>query len=230
MDALMSWLGELRYETALEIGGVFFAALSGGLAAVRKNFDLFGVLVIAWAAGLGGGLLRDILIGATPPVGISNWRFVLTAVIAGFAIFMLHPSVTRMRRTVIVLDAWALGFFVLIGTTKGLQFGAGPLASLMVGVLTGIGGGILRDILVGEVPLVLADRQLYAIPAFLGAAVVVGLWHLEWWNVWLQVSVVLMVSGIRLMSLRMGWVVPTAGAVLTGRWGSRHRPEHHPER
>ena len=225
MSAVTEWLTSLPYDTALEVGGVFFAALSGGLAAVRKNFDLFGVLVIAWAAGLGGGLLRDILIGATPPVGISNWRFVLTAVIAGFAIFILHPSVTRMRRTVIVLDAWALGFFVLIGTTKGLQFGAGPLASLMVGVLTGIGGGIMRDILVGEVPLVLADRQLYAIPAFLGASIAVGLWYAGWWNVWVQFGVVLLVSGIRLMSLRMGWVVPSAGAVLSGRWGSRSHRE-----
>jgi uncharacterized membrane protein YeiH len=179
------------------------------------------VLVLAWVVGLGGGVTRDLLIGVNPPVGIANWRFVTTALLAGVAIFFLHPSMARMRRTVIVLDAWALGFFVLLGTTKGLEAGAGPLASVMVGVLTGIGGGILRDILVGEVPLVLADRQLYAIPAFLGAAVAAALWWSGWLTLWAQIGVVLLVSGIRLVSLRLGWVVPAAGPGWSGRWGAR---------
>ena len=163
----------------------------------------------------------DVLIGTTPPVGISNWKFVVTALTAGVVIFFLHPSVARMRRTVIVLDAWALGFFVLLGTTKGLAAGAGPLASVTVGVLTGIGGGVLRDILVGEVPLVLADRQLYAIPAFLGAGITAVLWATGWLSLWTQVGVVLLVSGIRLVSLRLGWVVPTPGPGWSGRWGAR---------
>ncbi|WP_245993334.1 trimeric intracellular cation channel family protein [Xylanimonas allomyrinae] len=223
MTALLTWLDSLHADTLLELAGVFFAALSGGLAGVRKNFDVFGVLVLAWAAGLGGGVLRDVLIGATPPVGISNWKFVVTALAAGVVIFFLHPSVERMRRTVIVLDAWALAFFVLLGTTKGLALGAGPLAAVMVGVLTGIGGGIMRDVLVGEVPLVLADRQLYAIPAFLGAGVTVALWWTGWLSVWTQVLVVLLVSGIRLLSLRRGWVVPAPGSGWSGRWGAEGR-------
>ncbi|ACZ30945.1 protein of unknown function UPF0126 [Xylanimonas cellulosilytica DSM 15894] len=217
------WVADLPYNTMLELGGVFFAALSGGLAGVRKNFDVFGVLVLAWVVGLGGGVTRDLLIGVNPPVGIANWRFVTTALLAGVAIFFLHPSMARMRRTVIVLDAWALGFFVLLGTTKGLEAGAGPLASVMVGVLTGIGGGILRDILVGEVPLVLADRQLYAIPAFLGAGIAAALWTTGWLNLWTQALVVLLVSGIRLVSLRLGWVVPSAGPGWSGRWGARNQ-------
>ncbi|GAB2466221.1 trimeric intracellular cation channel family protein [Xylanimonas ulmi] len=223
MTAFLDWLAELHVDTALELAGVFFAALSGGLAGVRKSFDAFGVLVLAWATGLGGGVIRDVLIGATPPVGIANWRFVSTALVAGIVIFFLHPSVERMRRTVIVLDAWALAFFVLLGTTKGLALGAGPLAAIMVGVLTGIGGGILRDILVDEVPLVLADRQLYAIPAFLGAIVTVLLWWQGWLALWSQALVVLLVSGIRLVSLRRGWVLPAPGAGWSGRWGTRGR-------
>ncbi|QAY71246.1 trimeric intracellular cation channel family protein [Xylanimonas protaetiae] len=221
MDGFSDWVAELPYDRALELAGVFFAALSGGLAGVRKSFDVFGVLVLSWAVGLGGGVIRDLLIGSTPPVGISNWQFVTTALAAGIVIFFFHPSVARMRRTVIILDAWALGFFVLLGTTKGLASGAGPLASVMVGVLTGIGGGMLRDILVGEVPLVLADRQLYAIPAFLGAGVTAGLWWAGWHTLWTQIAVVLLVSGIRLVSLRLGWVVPSAGPGWSGRWGAR---------
>lgn len=217
----MDWFSHLHFNTVLELAGVFFAALAGGLAGVRKNFDVFGVLVLAWATGLGGGVIRDVLIGATPPVGIANWRFVTTALAAGIMIFFFHPSVERMRRTVIVLDAWALAFFVLLGTTKGLLAGAGPLAAIVVGVLTGIGGGILRDVLVGEVPLVLADRQLYAIPAFLGAGITAALWWAGWLNVWTQIGVVLLVSGIRLVSLRLGWVVPSAGRGWSGRWGAR---------
>lgn len=223
MTAFAHLLADLPYDTALELAGVFFAALSGGLAGVRKSFDAFGVLVLAWVVGLGGGVIRDLLIGATPPVGVANWRFVTTALAAGVVIFFFHPSVARMRRTVIVLDAWALGFFVLLGTTKGLAAGAGPLASVIVGVLTGIGGGVLRDILVGEVPLVLADRQLYAIPAFLGGAVTVALWATGWLSLWTQIGVVLLVSGIRLVSLRLGWVVPTPGPGWSGRWGARRQ-------
>ncbi|WP_425956954.1 trimeric intracellular cation channel family protein [Xylanimonas sp. McL0601] len=223
MATIMAWLADLHVDTALELAGVFFAALSGGLAGVRKSFDVFGVLVLAWVTGLGGGVVRDLLIGATPPVGIANWRFVTTALAAGVVIFFLHPSVERMRRTVIVLDAWGLGFFVLLGTMKGLAVDAGLLASVMVGVLTGIGGGILRDILVGEVPLVLADRQLYAIPAFVGAAVTAALWSSGLLVLWTQVLVVLLVSGIRLLSLRRGWVVPAPGSGWSGRWGVRGR-------
>ncbi len=103
---------------ALELAGVFFAALSGGLAAVRKRFDLVGVLVLAWAAGLGGGLLRDVLIGAIPPVGISDWRLVAVAALAGVVTFFWHPRLEQLRRSIIVLDAGALALFVLSGTMK----------------------------------------------------------------------------------------------------------------
>jgi uncharacterized membrane protein YeiH len=108
---------------------------------------------------------------------------------------------------------------VLQGTTKGLELGAGVLASVVVGVLTGIGGGVLRDILVGEVPLIFADRQYYAIPAFVGAGLTAALWHAGALNVATQALVVVLVLGFRLVSVTRGWVVPQAGADWTGRWG-----------
>jgi uncharacterized membrane protein YeiH len=217
----MDGLAELLVDTRLELVGVFVGALSGALAAVRKEFDVFGVLVLAWATGLGGGMLRDVLIGATPPVGISSWTYIVTALLAGVAVLLFHPRVARNRRAVVVLDAGALGVFVLLGTMKALGMGAGPTASIVVGLLTGIGGGILRDILVSEVPLVLADRRLYAIPALLGAGLTAALWRAGWLNVATQAAVVVLVIGFRLLSLRLGWVVPDAR--VAGAWRRAHR-------
>jgi uncharacterized membrane protein YeiH len=205
--------------TALELVAVFVAALSGALAAVRKKFDLFGVLVLAWVCGLGGGILRDVLIGDTPPVGIAQWPLVTAAVAAGLATVVLHPGLTRLRRSVVVLDAAALALFVVQGTNKSLELGAGLLASAVVGVLTGIGGGVLRDMLVGEVPLIFADRQLYAIPAIIGAVTVVVLWEIDLWAWWSAALVGMFVLGFRLLSLWRGWLVPHVGPGWTGRWG-----------
>lgn len=221
-------LAHLLIDTRLELGGVFVAALSGGVAAVRKDVDVFGVLVLAWATGLGGGVVRDVLIGATPPVGISNWTYVVTALAAGIVVLLFHPRVSRNRRAVVVLDAGALGIFVLLGTTKALGSGAGMTASVIVGLLTGIGGGILRDLLLSEVPLVLADRQLYAIPALVGASLTAVLWHAHLLGAPAQAAVVLLVIGFRLLSLRLGWAVPHArlGGVGFGRRrGGRPVPE-----
>jgi uncharacterized membrane protein YeiH len=192
----------------VELAGVFCAALSGGLSAVRKRFDIFGVLVLAWATGLGGGMLRDVLIGATPPVGVSDWRLVTTALAAGVVIFFFHPRIERMRRVIIVLDAGALALFVLNGTLKGLAWGVGPLGAAFAGVLTGVGGGVLRDLLTGEVPLILQDRQLYAIPALVGAAITAVLWSSGHLSVVAQVLVIVVVFGFRLVSLRWGWTAP----------------------
>lgn len=199
----------IEFGTALEIAAVFCAALSGGLSAVRKNFDLFGVLVLAWATGLGGGLIRDVLIGATPPVGIADWRLMAAAFGGGLLIFVAHPRLERMRRSVIVLDAGALSLFVLVGTTKGLEYEVGFLAAVVVGAITGIGGGILRDLFTGEVPLILQDRQLYAVPAVLGAIATAVAWRLDVLNVGVQAAIVLGVFGFRLLSLRLGWSLPT---------------------
>ena len=118
-------LAHLLVNTRLELGGVFVAALSGGLAAVRKDFDVFGVLVLACPTGLGGGVVRDVLIGIHPPVGIASWGYVATALLAGLAVLLFHPRVARNRRAVVVLDAGALGVFVLLGTMKALGSGAG---------------------------------------------------------------------------------------------------------
>jgi uncharacterized membrane protein YeiH len=132
---------------------------------------------------------------------------------------VFHPGLARLRRGVIVLDAAALGLFVVQGTTKSLELGAGPLASAVVGVLTGVGGGVLRDMLVGEVPLIFADRQLYASPAIVGAGAVAWLWTAGLWTWWAGVIVAVLVLGFRLLALWRGWLFPHVGAGWAGRWG-----------
>ena len=170
---------EVPFEPVMELAGIFVGALSGGLAAVRKTFDVFGVLVLAWAAGLGGGVLRDVLIGAVPPVGISDLRLMAAALAGGLVMYFGHPRLERARRFIVVMDAGALALFSVVGTVKGLEYGTTAVAAVVVGVLTGVGGGMLRDLLTGEVPVVLHHRQLYAVPALLGALATVGLWRLD---------------------------------------------------
>lgn len=156
----------------LDIVGVFVFALSGGLVAVRKGLDLFGVLALATVAGLGGGIVRDVLIGDTPPVGITDWRLLLAAGLAGVATFLFHPSVARIARVVRVLDAAGLAAFTVAGTLKALAAGLGPVPAVLVGCISAVGGGVIRDVLAGQVPEVLR-RELYAVPSLLGGTILV---------------------------------------------------------
>jgi len=199
---------DIPLEPVLELVGVFVGAMSGALAAVRKQFDVFGILVLAWAAGLGGGMLRDVLIGAVPPVGISNWRFIVTAAAGATLIYFFHPRLERARRFIIVLDAGALALFSVVGTTKGLEYGTTLTAAVLVGVMTGVGGGVLRDLLSGEVPVVLHHRQLYAIPALLGSSVTALLWWLGVLSTESSVAVVLGVFALRVGALRFQLKAP----------------------
>jgi uncharacterized membrane protein YeiH len=176
--------------------------MSGALAAVRKQFDVFGILVLGWAAGLGGGILRDVLIGAVPPVGISNWRFIVTAVAGATLIYFFHPRLQRARRFIVVLDAGALALFSVVGTTKGLEYGTTLTAAVVVGVMSGVGGGVLRDLLSGEVPVVLHHRQLYAIPALLGSTAIAVLWWQDARSTATSVTVVVAIFALRVLALR----------------------------
>ena len=193
---------DIPLEPVLELIGVFVGAMSGALAAVRKQFDVFGIMVLGWAAGLGGGMLRDVLIGAVPPVGISNWRFIVTAVAGATLIYFFHPRLERARRFIVVLDAGALALFSVVGTTKGLEYGTTLTAAVIVGVMSGVGGGVLRDLLSGEVPVVLHHRQLYAIPALLGSTAIAVLWWQDALSTATSVTVVVAIFALRVLALR----------------------------
>ena len=157
--------------TVLELLGVFVFALSGASLAVEKQLDLFGVLVLAVVTALGGGLLRDVLLGDTPPVALRESRYLVVALVAGAVVFLGSSLIEPIATPVLVFDAAGLGLFVATGTAKALHAGMGAVPAITLGCLTGIGGGMARDVLVGVVPVVLR-RELYAVPAVVGAAVV----------------------------------------------------------
>jgi uncharacterized membrane protein YeiH len=156
----------------LDLVGIFVFAISGALVAVRKDLDLFGVLVLAGSTGLGGGFLRDVLIDATPPAALADWRYLLVPVGAGLLTFAYHPALGRMERTVNVFDAFGLSLFCVAGAIKALEYGLGPVPAALMGMVTGIGGGMLRDVLAGRVPVVFRS-ELYATPALAGATIAV---------------------------------------------------------
>jgi uncharacterized membrane protein YeiH len=191
----------------LDLLGIFVFAISGALVAVRKQLDVFGVLVLAGTTGLGGGFLRDVLIDATPPAALADWRYLLVPVAAGLLTFGFHPALGRHERVVIVFDAAGLGLFCVTGALKALDYGLGPVPAALMGMVTGVGGGIARDLLAGRVPVVFSS-ELYATPALLGAAwsvVATGLGQ----SVWVvAIPGVVICLGLRLVALWRGWEAP----------------------
>ncbi len=156
----------------LDLVGIFVFALTGALVAVRKDLDVFAVVVLAGVTGLGGGFIRDVLIGAVPPAALADWRYLLVPTIAGLLTFFFHPAVGRMERVVNVLDAAGLSLFCVTGALKAVEYGLGPVPSALLGMVTGIGGGMVRDVLTGRVPLVFRG-ELYATPALVAAFIAV---------------------------------------------------------
>ena len=156
----------------LSLAGTFVFGLSGGLEGVRKQLDAFGIVVLAVVVGLAGGITRDLLIGV-PPQTFRDWRYLAVAGGAGLITFLAHPVLERLERPVLILDAGGLALFCVTGASAALDHRVGAVEAVVLGAITGVGGGVLRDVLVREIPVVLRTG-LYAIPALLGAAIVVG--------------------------------------------------------
>lgn len=193
----------------LELAGIFVFAITGALVGVRKRLDVFGVLVLAGATGLGGGFLRDVLIDATPPAALIDWRYLLVPVAAGLATFLWHPTIGRMQRLIVLLDAAGIGLFCVTGAVKALEHGLGPVPSALMGMVTAIGGGIIRDVLASRVPEIFSST-LYATPALLGASWA-ALAHQAGWNVWLVALPGLTICfGLRILAVKRDWKAPVA--------------------
>src|SRR4051794_17536958 len=192
----------------LNLAGTFIFGLSGGLAAVRAKLDLFGVVVLSAVVGLAGGITRDLLIG-TPPATFRDWRYLAAAGAAGLVCYFGRPLLERIQRSVLVFDAVGLGLFCVTGATKALDFGVGPFPAVLLGAITGIGGGILRDVLLRDVPTVLR-HDLYAIPALLGAAVLVIAQEGGSDSPLFPVLGAAACVGVRLIGLKYGVNVPVA--------------------
>ncbi len=197
-------------QLLIDLAGTFVFALSGAMAGVKHRLDLFGVLVLSFAAANSGGIARDLLIGAVPPGAISDWRFLGVSLLAGVAGFCFPSAVTRRWSSVLWLDAAGLALFAVAGAQKALAAGLDPVMATLLGMLTGIGGGIARDVLLAQIPTVLRS-ELYAVAALAGAAIVVLADVLQ-----LPAGPAALVGaalcfGLRVMAIRHGWQLPVAG-------------------
>jgi uncharacterized membrane protein YeiH len=191
----------------LDLAGTFVFALSGAAAGVKHRLDLFGVLVLSFAAAGSGGILRDLLIGAVPPDSIRDWRYLAVSTLAALSALYWGPASKRLRGAVLVFDAAGLALFSVAGTLKALDFQLGLVAAPLLGMLTGIGGGMVRDLLVSEVPAVLRS-EIYALAALAGAVVVVigAMLHLP--SMPVAVVGAALCFGLRMISVRRGWRLP----------------------
>lgn len=192
----------------LNLAGTFVFGLSGGLAGVEKRLDMFGVVVLAVVVGLAGGITRDLLIGI-PPQTFRDWRYLAVAGGAGLVTFLAHSTLERRERSILVLDAAGLALFCVTGASTALDHHVGAIEAVVLGAITGIGGGILRDVLLRDVPTVLR-HDLYAIPALLGAGVLVIAQKAGSASPVFVVLGAALCVGVRLLGLKYGVNVPVA--------------------
>lgn len=193
----------------LDLGGTFVFAISGAVAAVNRRLDIFGILVLSFVAGNFGGIGRDVLIGALPPAALTDGRYLLVSVLAGLITFFSYAGVDRLRSPVLLFDAIGLSFFAVAGAQKAITFGLSPVMAALLGMLTGIGGGMTRDVLLAEIPQVLRS-DLYAVAALAAASIVV-IGHV----LGLPYGASALVGsasclGLRFMAIRRGWHLPVA--------------------
>src|SRR5689334_707952 len=197
----------------LDLCGTFVFALSGAAAGIKQKFDLFGVLVLSFVAANFGGIMRDLLIGAVPPPGISDWRYIAVPALAGLALFRWSALLDRVHGAVQIFDAAGLALFAVSGAEKALNFHLGPVTAVLLGMLTGVGGGIVRDLLTAEVPSVLRG-DIYAVAALTGATVVVVGRVLQLPGTATTITGAIICFGLRLLAIRRGWQLPIAGRIV----------------
>jgi len=196
----------------LDLIGTFVFALSGAVAGVKQRLDVFGVLVLSFAAASAGGITRDLVIGAVPPEAVSDWRYLAVSLIAGSVIFVWFPRSKRLHKLgdlVLIFDAAGLAVFAVVGTQKALGYGLNPVMAALLGMLSGIGGGMLRDILLSQIPAVLRS-EFYAVAALVGAVVVVIGHVLNLPPTAMAIGGAGLCFGIRLLAIWRGWSLPVA--------------------
>ncbi|KFI52237.1 trimeric intracellular cation channel family protein [Bifidobacterium biavatii] len=201
----------------VEYLAVFCCGLMGGLCAVRKNYDLIAMLITAWLTALGGGIVRDIVLGSLPPVGISDKGFVITALVSGLVVAVFHPEVDKLKWSMLTIDALSVGLFAVNGTSKAMILGMSGMTSVFLGVITALGGGLVRDMLLNDVPMFIRDKHWYAIPSAVGSVLTVFVCkgvqaHVLNFNaeVVLDVSIVVLVVVMRLLSVKFNITMPGA--------------------
>ena len=196
---------------ALELLGVYVFATSGALMAIRKGFDVVGIVMLAAITALGGGVLRDLIIGDTPPAAFVNTSYLVVPLVAAVVTFFAHPVVEKLNTAILVFDAAGLGLYSVTGTVKALEYDFGLLQAVILGVMTGVGGGVLRDIVAMEVPaLVKVETELYSIPAAAGAMVVAVAAELGLAMVPFSIGAATGIFVFRLLAMFRHWHAPVA--------------------
>ncbi|HET9169723.1 MAG TPA: TRIC cation channel family protein [Actinospica sp.] len=199
--------------------GILTSSAAGALTGVRKGLDLVGVLVLAAVTGLGGGVVRDLMIGAVPVAMLTDWRYLATASFAAAAVLLAQhprilgrrvPMVEGVRRRIplstafLLADSATLGCFAVSGTAKALDYGLALIPAALMGVVTAVGGGVVRDVLVNEVPTVLR-RELYAVPALVGALIVGATNQLDPAATPLAFVAAAVTMALRMLAVRNDW-------------------------
>jgi uncharacterized membrane protein YeiH len=192
----------------LDLGGTFVFAISGATAAKQRGLDLFGICAVAFTVACGGGIIRDLCIGAIPPAGLTNWRYLVAAIIAAGMTIGLYPFLHRLNHPVLLFDALGLSLFAVTGAQKSLAYGHNAEVAVLLGITTAVGGGVLRDILLNRIPVIL-EKEIYASAALIGALIVVLGNHLNWIsNDWVSIIALIICFGLRLLALHYHWNLP----------------------
>jgi uncharacterized membrane protein YeiH len=191
----------------VDLLGTFAFAISGALAAEQKRLDLFGVVAVGYLTACGGGIIRDLCLGSLPPVGISDWRYLATSVLASVLAMGARPIIDRLEHPVAFFDSLGLGFFAVAGAHKALVSGYNVEVAVVLGMVTAVGGGVARDVLLNRVPIIL-HKEIYALAALVGAALQAIGQSMEWRvaaTPWCAVTVCVT---IRLLALHYAWSLP----------------------
>jgi uncharacterized membrane protein YeiH len=193
---------------SLDLTGTFAFALNGALTAIRfARLDVVGVLTLGIVTAVGGGILRDLVIGATPPPGFADWRYLAVAAAGALAAFLFGHRLSRLALPINVVDAAGLGLFAVTGASKALAHGLSPVPAALLGVVTAVGGGTIRDVMIVRVPVIMRG-ELYAIPALLAAVITVACWELGVYGAVAAVIAAAACLALRMLSVVRGWHAP----------------------
>ena len=200
----------------LDLTGTFAFAISGATAAKQRGLDLFGICAIAFTVACGGGIIRDLCIGAIPPAGLTTWYYLATAIAAAGMTVGLYSFVQRINRPVILFDAFGLSLFAVTGAEKALLYGHNAEVAVLLGTTTAVGGGVLRDVLLNRVPIIL-EKEIYASAALIGASIVVLGNYLKWVSGdWVSIIGLVTCFTLRILALRYHWNLPVPSNDKTG--------------
>lgn len=200
----------------IEYVAVFCCGMVGGLATVRKGYDITAIIIASWLTAVGGGIIRDVMLGV-PPVGVNDRALVLIGLSSGVAVAFLHPEVNRLKWSMLTLDALAMALFAVDGTAKAMGLGTSGMTAAFMGMFTALGGGLIRDVLINEVPMIIRDRHWYFVAAAFGCVCTVLVckagaadWITPKTQIMLYLIIVAVVVTMRLLSIRFDISIPGA--------------------